>query len=250
MDTNLLTSIGLTTAQAKAYIALMQNGPTAPPALADKIGETRTNAYKILDKLVTLKLARKEEHGKKIRYRVENPVALESLARQSRDAALTQERRVKDALPSLLNFFHTYSEQPGVRFYQGKDGIRQIFEDMLRTRQTIYLLRSPSDVRFYDALFFENFRRKRAELGICTHALTPNVASAIHNEDVDKRNNFMRTWLPANTYTANVEWDIYGDKVALISYGEEAMGMIIESPQIAESFRQVFQMMTATSITA
>ena len=245
MDTSILTEIGLTPAQAKAYLTLTQNGPTAPPILAEKIGETRSNTYKVLDKLVELGLARKIEHDKKVRYRVENPSALETLSRQKRDAALAHERKVKDALPALMNFFYTYSEQPGVRFYQGQDGIRQIFEDMLRTRQTIYLLRTPSDVKFYDESFFERFRRKRAELGIETIALTPNVASAVHNVDVDKANRFSRTWLPAGAYDANVEWDVYGDKVALISYGDEAIGMIIESPQIAESFRQVFGLIAA-----
>jgi sugar-specific transcriptional regulator TrmB len=244
MDTQFLTGIGLTQTQAKAYITLVQNGPTAPPVLAEKIGETRTNAYKVLDKLVELGLARKVEQDKKVVYRVENPVALEALARRKRDAALAHERKVKDALPALMNFFYTYSEQPGVRFYQGQEGIRQIFEDMLRTRQTIYLVRSPSDVKFYDEAFFERFRKQRAELGIETYAITPNVASAVHNADVDRMNKFSRTWIPASDYTANVEWDIYGDKVALISYGEEAIGMIIESPQIAASFRQMFMLVS------
>ena len=243
MDTHVLTSIGLTEAQARAYIALVQNGPSSPPLIAEKINETRTNTYKILDKLVELGLAKKEDHDKKFKYRIENPAALDSLARKSRDEALANEKRVKDALPTLLNFFYTYSEQPGVRFFQGKDGIKQIFEDMLRTRQDIYLLRSPADTKFYDEVFFEKFRKKRAELGINTYAITPNVSSAIHNEDVDALNKFHRTWIPASTYTANVEWNVYGNKLALISYGEEAVGMIIESPQIAESTRQIFAML-------
>lgn len=245
MDTNTLTSIGLTAPQAKAYIALVQNGPSAPPTVASMINETRSNTYKILDKLVDLGLACKEDHDKKLQYRIENPAALDTLARQARDHALAQEKRVRDVMPSLLNFFYTYSEQPGVRFFQGKEGIRQIFEDMLRTRQDIHLLRSPADVRFFDEQFFERFRKKRAQLDITTYALTPQVASAIHNEEVDKLNKFKRTWLSSEDYTANVEWDIYGDKVALISYGQEAIGMIIESPQIAESFRQMFNLLTA-----
>lgn len=242
MDIAVLTDIGLTEAQAKAYITLTQLGPTAPPALAEKINETRSNTYKVLDKLVELGLARKLEHDNKIRYRVENPTALEALARQKRDTALAEEKRIKDALPKLMTFFYTYSEQPGVRFYQGADGIRQVFEDMLRTRQDIYLLRSPADVKFYDEAFFAEYRRKRSELGIRTIAITPNVASAVHNTDVDKINKFTRTWIPADAYTANVQWCIYGNKVALISYGDEAIGMIIESPQIAESFRQAFNL--------
>jgi hypothetical protein len=35
---------------------------------------------------------------------------------------------------------------------------------------------------------------------------------------------------------------VYGDKLAILSYGHEAIGMIIESPQIAEGFRQLLDL--------
>jgi sugar-specific transcriptional regulator TrmB len=245
MNTETLVSIGLTKSQAKAYIALVQNGSLTPPELAKKNNETRTNAYKLLDRLVELELATKSEDTKKLIYRVSNPVALETLAKKNRNQALEQENRIKQSMPTLLNFFYTYSEQPGVRFFQGKEGIKQIFDDMLRTRQNIYLIRSPSDDKFYDIEFFNKFRAQRAKLGITTYALTPKYLPAIDRtkESADEVNKFLRTWLPVDSYTGSVEWDVYGNKVAIISYGEEAIGMIIESPQIAESMRQLFHLL-------
>lgn len=243
MNVETLMQLGLTKPQAKAYILLIKEGKLSPPVLASKIGESRTNAYKILDKLVEIQLAKKTEENKKFVYRPENPVALENLAREARDHMLQQEKQVKNYLPTLLNYFYTYSEQPGVRFFQGEAGIKEIFNDMLRTRKTIYLLRSPADIKFYNEEFFLKFREKRAKLGIETQALTPNVKSAIHSPELDARNKFMRTWLPKEAYDASVEWNAYGDKVAIISYGQEAIGMIIESPQIAESFRRIFKLM-------
>jgi hypothetical protein len=38
---------------------------------------------------------------------------------------------------------------------------------------------------------------------------------------------------------------IFGDKVSAISFGKEGLGMIIESPQIAESMRQIFELAKA-----
>jgi sugar-specific transcriptional regulator TrmB len=242
MNTDLLVSIGLTESQAKAYLTLVQHGKLTPPVLAAKISETRTNTYKILERLAEMQLVAKDPHENKTTYRIQSPLALEALAREHRNQALAKEKRIKDSLPTLLSYFYTYAEQPGVRFFQGKEEIKEIFNDMLRTRKDVYLLRSPADVTFYDEMFFADFRKKRTKLGIKTHALTPNVASAVHNEDVDHINNFTRSWIPADAYTASVEWDIYGDKVALISYGKEAIGLIIESPQIAESFKQVFRL--------
>lgn len=41
-------------------------------------------------------------------------------------------------------------------------------------------------------------------------------------------------------YTAPVEIDIYGDKIALMSFGKELIGVIIESPQIARALKEIF----------
>lgn len=243
MDLKTLTDIGLTSSQAKAYLTLVQFGSLSPPEVGKKIKETRTNAYKILDKLAELGLATKNESSKKIVFSASNPIALEAFAKKHRDEVLEQEKKIKLAMPTLMNFFYTYSEQPGVRFFQGKEGIKQIFDDMLRTHQDIYLIRSPADVPFYGEQFFENFKKQRAKLKIKTFALTPDVPSANHNPEIDEKNLFSRTWLKSDAYNSAVEWNAYGNKLAIISYGEEAIGMIIESPLIADSFRQLFNML-------
>ena len=52
-----------------------------------------------------------------------------------------------------------------------------------------------------------------------------------------------RTWYLQEDYTAPVEWSVYGNKVSVISFGQEVIGMVIDSPQIAESLRQIFGML-------
>jgi sugar-specific transcriptional regulator TrmB len=242
MNEDLLISLGLNKTQAKAYLALIRYGSLTPPELAKHTGETRTNAYTVLDKLVELGLAKKDDSKKKLAYRVENPVALEKLVKEHRDEALQREKLVKDSMPALLNFFYTYSEQPGVKFYQGIDGIKQIYDDTLRTGQEIHLLRSPHDKDLMSDEYFRKYKNNRAKFGITTNTLSPDVPSATHDPEDDKKHKINRTWLPKDAYTAPVEIDIYGDKVALISFGEEAMGTIIESPQIAEAMKQLFRL--------
>lgn len=240
MNEALLMQIGLNQTQAKAYLTLVRHGSLTPPELAKKTGETRTNAYTVLDRLVELGLAKKDDSKKKLAYRVGHPVALENLVKKHRDEALQREKLVKDSMPALLNFFYTYSEQPGVRFYQGKDGIKEIYNDTLRTGQEIFLLRSPHDNDLMSKDYLLSYKERRAKLGLSTNTLSPDVPSATHDAEDDKQHNIKRTWLPKGAYTAPVEIDVYGDKVALISFGEEAMGTIIESPQVAEAMRQLF----------
>ncbi|MEI7521933.1 MAG: helix-turn-helix domain-containing protein [Candidatus Saccharibacteria bacterium] len=242
MDLQTLEQFGLNKTQSKAYLALIKNGSLTPPKLAESITETRTNSYAVLDQLVGLGLAKKIEKNKKFTYHVENPIALEKLATKHRDEALRVEKQVKDAMPTLLNFFYTFSEQPGIRFFQGIDGIKEIYNDTLRTRQDIYLLRSPLDQDLMTLDFYDKYRKQRSRLGIKTHMLSPSNDSNTRNEETDSLHNIFRTRLPKNAYTGSVEMSIYGNKVALISFGEEAIGMIIESPQIANAMKQLFHL--------
>lgn len=244
MDIKLLEDIGLTKIQARTYLELIKSSRGSAPSIASLTNESRTNTYKVLDRLCQLGLATKDSMGKKNQYYPTSPAALERLIQSQAAAVSLRERKLHAALPSMLDFFFAHSERPSIRYFQGKEGLRQIFGDMLKTGKTIHLLRSPADVSFYDEAFFADFRKRRAKLNIKTYALTPNVPSAVHDQAMDLKNKFFRTWLPPDMYTASVEWDVYGNKVALISYGEEAVGIIIESAQIAESFRQVLALVT------
>lgn len=70
--------------------------------------------------------------------------------------------------------------------------------------------------------------------------ITPDSKDTkINWEESDYKSGNTRVWLKENDYTASVEWSKFGDKLAIISFGEEAIGMIIESRQIAESFQQI-----------
>lgn len=248
MNIQLLEDIGLTKPQALAYEALVNLGPSIAPDIAAHIGESRSNAYKILDRLCELGLAIKDQAGTKLRYFPASPAALDQLVQKQIQEAELRERKLKAELPQLLDIFFANSEQPGIRFYQGKEGIKLIFADILQTGKDVYLLRSPQDVTFYDEAFFAEFRKKRALLGIKTHALTVDIPSAVHNPELDVNNKFFRTWLPPDAYSGAVEWDIYGNKTALISYGQEAIGIVIESAQIAESLRQVLQLASSSAV--
>lgn len=238
-----LSAAGLSATEAKTYKALLARKSWLPSELAKNVQETRTNMYKILDKLTGLGLAERLDEHKKLHYRATNPARLLELARERREAHEHAEKALQLSSEDLMRTYIKANDQAGVRQFQGKEGMKQVFTDMIAAGKPIYLVRSPEDVRFYDEAFFAKFRKERAAAGITTHALTPDLPSANHDPAVDIANKFIRTWLPADAYTASTEWNVYGDKLAIISYGSEATATVIESPAIAESFRQLYKLL-------
>lgn len=243
MNSRILQEAGLTKAQTDAYAALVKNSPCTPPKLATIINESRTNTYKVLEQLEDLGLVSRDETQKKLRYWANNPSLLIDSIKKKRLAAEESEKRFKDSLPALMDEYFQHSERPGIRFFQGKEGIEGIYEDQLHTAKPIHIVRSWKDRDFFGKGVYSIWRKRPAKHGIPTIMLSPDVPDANNDPELDKKLLFTRTWMDQNEYTAPVEWDIYGDRVSVISFGEEAIGMIIESPQIAESMRQMFAIM-------
>ena len=243
---DIIRKAGLTESQAKGYLALIEHGTLTPTELADHTSESRTNAYMICEKLEKLGLASKTD-AKKSTYKPSHPSALETLAEKRRKALVRNEHEVKGGLSSLIDLFYASNELPGTRTLQGIDGIKEVYKDTLRTGQPIYLLRTIADIPDLGQDYLDSYREMRAKSRIVTYALTPDTEYARANlaSGEDGRLLFHRTFLPDNTYTAPVEIDVYGTKVALIAFGDTQMATIIDSPPIAEAMRQVLRLLSS-----
>lgn len=244
IDTDLIQKAGLTKAQAAVYAALVQNGTLTPVEIAELTGETRTNTYALLGKLEQLRLVKKQSE-KPARYQAENPANLEALAERRRKIVSKHEEELKGGMSALLDVFYAHNEAPGSRTRAGRDGIREVHRDVLNTGKTVYLIRTPFDSKYKDLIKIH--RKQRAEKGIRTVALTPATehAKQYATDGSDEKYLFERTMMPENAYQSPVEILIYGDKVTLISYGEEEIATTITSPLIAAAFREIFLMLQA-----
>jgi len=242
MEIDIIKKAGLTESQAKGYMALIKNGETTPAKLAELINETRTNSYAIVDKLVKLGLAKKCKDSKKAAYIASHPSALEVLAEARRKIASRNEQEIEKNLSSLIDIYYEHNESPGIRTLQGIEGIKKAYNDILREKKDNYLLRTMADAPSLGDEYMHDFIKKRVELGIHTHSLTHDSEKARQHirDNKDEEWLYDRHTLPNNTYTAPVEINVYGNKVALIAFGETQMATIINSPPIAEAMKQIF----------
>lgn len=239
-----LAAAGLTATEAKCYTVLLEKKDWKPANLAKYVNETRTNCYKILDKLVEYKLAERFDKDKKLHYQATNPTQLLELARNHRINREKSEKELEQGAQELIQSYFETHEKPGVRYFQGEAELKDIYFDQIKTNQPIYIIRPDYNMDLYDFEYMSEIRHMARKAGIQRYAITPDRDKAPKNyKESDPYMILDRTWLPAGDYTAPVEWNAYGDKLAVMSFGNEAIGMIIESPQIAESFRQLYRLL-------
>ncbi len=252
MDISIARKAGLTENQAAVYMSLLTHGPMSPVQLVEHTSETRSNIYATADKLADLGLVSKDLDGKHITYAANHPAALEVLAERRRKILVRDEQTVKQGLNPLIDLFFTHNATPGTRYLQGIDGVREVYDDMLRIGGDIYVLRTTTGRTNLGDAYIHKHRQARLRADQHIYALTPNTSRArqhIHS-GLDAQWLYHRTLLPPDLYIAPVEIFVYGDKAALITYGDTTMATLITSPLIAEALRQLLKGFTELLVAA
>ncbi|MCC7543642.1 hypothetical protein IT415_02940 [bacterium] len=244
-DIGILEGLGFKQNQAAAYLLALDIGEITPALLTEKLGETRTNAYSILARLEQLNLITKSKMGKRLSYLPANPIQIEMLAEKRRNILLNNEYRFKSLLPTLTQRYHQLTEQPAVRQYQGIEGLKDIYDDILQTKADVMLIISPNQHDFLGSEYLDGFVATRIRMGIKVQALTPQGFTLPRTLAKHKAHLIEHTFYDSDRYSMPVEINIYADKVAYLSYGQEVFGTVIHSQQIADSMRQLFQILRA-----
>lgn len=242
-----LTQIGLSEKEATVYEALLNLGKANMGKLLPKVPYKRGNTYDILKDLAAKGLiSETEERGKTV-FVVEPPDKLQEYIESQEKNAARAKANFKNLLPELKSVFNLVTERPNIQFFEGVEGMKQIYDDILLDGKDFQMVRASYEPVFEKQVvpIVSNFIKTRVRHEQKVFALTPinQQANPTNKKPEDDNAVLMqRTWVDATKYTAPVEIDMYGNKVALLSFGKELVGVIIESQQIAEALKQIFEL--------
>ena len=239
MNIDILTQAGLTATQAKIYLHLIQHGQSTPTEIAKAINEKRTTIYSAIEKLEALEVIKRQDCGKISAYIPCHPSVIENIAEKRLRLAARNVKNLEANLPSLINFYNKFQNEPGATTVYGEQGIRYIWDKVLSTGETYYFVRSRHD-KISSREHLDEFKRRRAERGIKSENITSSDFINDTNKTMQDEFLLTRTLLPASEYDSPVEIDIFGNNVAFINYAKDGMSTIIESPEIADAMRQFF----------
>lgn len=232
----ILEKIGLNKHESAIYLALLELGPSHIAQISEKTSIHRPLVYKALPSLLEKKLVTETKRAKRKIYMAEPPNRLETIFDDLRIDFF-------EALPDMEDQYSANELKPKVRFLQGKDGTKRVFDDIVRSLKkgdVFYRISSNKDGQEKrDKYVPRNYRKMRDEKKLERQVIT-NSQTAKHK--IAKLDRFIKI-MPDDfgPFEHNVTEVIYGDKVAFIDYGSET-AMIIESKKIAEFQKHVFKM--------
>jgi len=226
--------LGYTSNETSVYLTLLKLGESNMADISRQAGLPRTSCYYILDKLQAQGLVSTYEKKRRPFWVASNPGALES--HLSEQAQLAQK-----LIPALKALQPKSIDEPMTRFYEGHQGIRDIFTDILSDHKDIMTV-GPLDKAI--ATLGEDHRRfleQRRNSYLGARYITNKTPSSVAMRERDARENRLTRFLPAGTEIESLSV-IYGDKLAVISINQKKpMGIIISYADVAKTQRVAFE---------
>ncbi len=240
-----LTQAGLNPEQAAVYEILLKTGPSPARKIAQNSPYKRSLIYKILDELIAVGLAtKKDEVGKVSIFEPAHPLKLKELAEKQAEAARQTQTVLDSVLPSLVSDFNLISGRPGVKFYEGLEGVKKMHEEILAENKEILafvLINSEWEKPLVQ--FWKQYYMMRIKKGIKVRAITENNAEGIAYQRLDQAQLRETRLVPKEKINLEIEKNIFGDKVAFLSMKPgQQMATMIHSEAVANTERAIFEM--------
>jgi sugar-specific transcriptional regulator TrmB len=242
---SLFHSIGFSDKEAAIYRVLLEKGQATAGEIIKASGLKRGITYAILYSFEEKGLIRIIKNQKKILFALESPQKLLDLVSMRKQEVDSAENSLKYYMPKLMSEYKLSIGKPTVRYYEGMDGIKEVFED-------IY---APKKKPVYGCVDLEIMHTV-----FPAHALKKLIPKRVHNKLVaytffgdseearalaEKDKEHLRQTICVNKkeYPMPAEIDVYDDKVAMLSFAKnDFVGLIVENPEFAESLRSIFKL--------
>ena len=235
-----LMQFGLSDKEAKVYLALLELGPSSVTEIARRARVTRTNAYHLLNSLLSHGLVSSSESQSKVIFSAEKPERLFYMMKEQLHQAERNCKEAEELMPELKSIYHDPDQKLRVRYYEGVEGIITAYEDTLSARSEILGYASVEHQHSFFPGYFPEYYERRTEKGIAVKCFLAETEDSLRIKSLDKEHN-RETFIVPKRFKISPEINIYDDKVAIMSL-EEKFGVIIESREVADAFKKLFDL--------
>lgn len=244
-----LKKIGLQTNEAKTYLALLELGKGSITQISNLSGLNRTTGYDILERLGRYGLITKSRLGNKQVYVSEPPTRLKQFLVNKKAAA---ERRLENSpsLISTLESLHKKESKPVIKFFEGREGIKNIYLHTLEAKSTIYSILDLDQYLPEFQSFGDEYVRERTKKGIKEKVLVQKNEKGleffnnVYSKSKTRQEFTEYRWLdPKKNFSPATEVNIYDDKVigVLVKPGENT-AFEVQSASFANSLKLLFEL--------
>ena len=197
----------------------------------------RGTVYEVTNRLIDSGFIKVIISGGRRHFIAEDPRAVAARYKEYSETFSSQ-------LPEFLAIQNASEIKPKITYFEGEDEVWKIYDDTLKQDQIILSYTSVIDMNLLlDPKNIENYIRRRVERRIPVKIIA--LDSEVSRQWKVRGREELREirLIPKERYNFSADVEIYGNKVAVISYKEKVFGIIIESDQISQMYRSAFELM-------
>lgn len=229
---------GFSEKEAKVYLAILELGEGNIAQITKKSGIKRATVYLEIESLKEKGLLSLVRRHKRTIYLAENPKIIQDKLEERKDA-------IARLMPELLSIANSMEKKPKVRYFEGDEGIKEIYRDTLKyPDQEILLWGSDDFVKYADEEYFlKHYVPRRVEKKIWVRAITVNSEIIQRYHEADQSQLRRMKIVDSSDFHFSTEIDLYSKNKIMVVAFQEKFGMIIESEKIFETLKNIFEIM-------
>lgn len=239
MYTELLTQAGLSEKEAATYEKLLELGSTTVGKLIKTLPYKRGDLYNILGSLRNKGLASEGLAKGIMTFTVESPEKITDLLKAEDEKRDRIRKSVTSTLPDLKSLYNLSMNKPGVRFFEGMEGIIQVYEQLLANGQNIDSFEDKGEMAHFIPEYSSKYPARRAKRKIFNRVIAPSD-NLINTSDPSLLRE--TRFLPTEKFPFRMDIKIAERLVSLITFQKESpVGVLVDNSEIADNFRILFQ---------
>ena len=244
-ETALLTALGLSPNETKVYSVLLSQGESKAAEIAKALSQTRGTIHFLLNTLVKKGLVNRKGKGKEATFSPESPYKLETLLKGKLQEISQVQKNLASTLPALMSKYNLAVSKPTVRYFEGKEGLKEVFKDIYApTKPEVF---GAADIERIEKVFPGFLSRslipKRLEGKLHSKAILPISNFTKELKEKDKEQDRETKLIDGKKYPLPAEIDVYENKVAMLSFAKgNFVGLIVENQDIANTLKSIFDL--------
>jgi sugar-specific transcriptional regulator TrmB len=238
-----LKTLDLSQKEANIYLALLKIGQNPASTIAKFTKLSRTTVYSCLQTLVEKQFVQFYQKNKLQIFAARPPETIQIILERKIREANIRRKKFESLLPNFKALINSGQILPSVEYFEGLEGIKKIYNHHLE-QKTEKLSYSPAHAIKDPELrkFLDIYIAKRTALKLQARVIFP-INKDTQNIQLKDDKTFRRSALvPEEMFPFSAEVNIYGNYVSYISLAGNYHGVILESSEIAQTQKSIFEL--------
>ena len=237
MDTAILEDLGLTNAEIKVYVTLLELGSATAGPILEKSGLQNSVVHRALHALIEKGLVNFVLEGKRHVYQATDPENFYNYIDEKKE-------RFGRILPELKAKQQLAGRHEDATVFKGMRGVKEVYRIMRESPGKEYLSFGGGEevTALMTPTWWHNHHRKRVQRKLKARQVFDATVQWL-GEEFNKQLPLTEVRFLPQEFAQLTETVIVGDRVAITVFTETPYSLLIEDPMVAEGYKKHFELM-------